>query len=337
MAAGCYDVAIIGYGPVGGLLALILEHAGLRVAILDRTTEILDIPRAVGLDGESVRTFQRIGLGDEAEALRQAPREGDSLGFTDSKHQPYFSLPLGPPYGHNGWRDVAFFDQPELEGALRGWVSERSGIDVRLGHEVTAIAQDEHGVRIEHVSGGTASTLECAYAVGCDGASSFVRGALGIPWQSLGYDQDWLVVDITIGPEAELPLMTMQVCDPARLTTYVCVKDPNRRWEFQLRPGETWEEMQRPERIQALLDEWLPREHYTLRRAAVYQFHAATAARWSEGRVFLAGDAAHQTPPFLGQGLNAGFPRCHEPRLEAAACALGRPRREPARQLRSRA
>ena len=307
MSDARYDVGIVGYGPVGALLALILEHAGLRVAVLDRTTEILDIPRAVGLDGESVRTFQRIGLGDEAEALRQAPREGDSLGFTNSKHQPYFTLPLGPPYGHNGWRDMAFFDQPELEAALRGWIRERERIDVFLGHEVTALSQDAGGVRIEHRAADDVETLECAYAVGCDGASSFVRGALGIPWQSLGYDQDWLVVDIVIGPEAELPLMTMQVCDPERLTTYVCVKDPNRRWEFQLRPGETWDEMQDPERIQQLLDDWLPRDHYTLRRAAVYQFHAATADRWSDGRVFLAGDAAHQTPPFLGQGLNAGF------------------------------
>jgi hypothetical protein len=99
----------------------------------------------------------------------------------------------------------------------------------------------------------------------------------------------------------------MQVCDPARLTTYVCVKDPNRRWEFQLLEGETREEMLRPEKIEELLRPWLPPEHYEIRRSAVYQFHAATADRWREGRVFLAGDAAHQTPPFLGQGLNAGF------------------------------
>jgi 3-(3-hydroxy-phenyl)propionate hydroxylase/flavoprotein hydroxylase len=143
--------------------------------------------------------------------------------------------------------------------------------------------------------------------LGCDGASSFVRRAVGIDWQSLGYDQDWLVVDITQGPGAELPLVTMQVCDPARLATYVCVKDPNRRWEFQLLDGETREEMQRPEKIQELLQPWLGPEHYKIRRSAVYQFHAATAGRWQEGRIFLAGDAAHQTPPFLGQGLNTGF------------------------------
>ena len=115
------------------------------------------------------------------------------------------------------------------------------------------------------------------------------------------------MIDVTQGPDAGLPLVTMQVCDPARLVTYVCVKDPNRRWEFQLLPGETRDEMLRPEKIRELIGPWTAPETYKIRRAAVYQFHAATADRWQVGRVFLAGDAAHQTPPFLGQGLNAGF------------------------------
>jgi 3-(3-hydroxy-phenyl)propionate hydroxylase len=166
--------------------------------------------------------------------------------------------------------------------------------------------EDEVVVRSDDGSAGAPTDTRASFAIGCDGASSFVRGALEIPWLSLGYDQDWLVVDIVLEPEADLPILTMQVCDPARLTTYVCVKDPNRRWEFQLLPGETRAEMLRPERIRELLDDWLPPEHYSVRRAAVYQFHAATAQRWREGRVFLAGDAAHQTPPFLGQGLNTG-------------------------------
>jgi 3-(3-hydroxy-phenyl)propionate hydroxylase len=207
-----------------------------------------------------------------------------------------------------GWRDVSFFDQPELEALLREQVARNDRIEVRLGHEVVALEQTSDGVTLRtRGSDGAPSTLCASFAIGCDGASSFVRDALGIEWQSLGYDQDWLVVDIVQGPDADLPLATMQVCDPARLTTYVCMKDPYRRWEFQLVEGETREEMLRPEKIESLLRPWLPPEHYKIRRDAVYQFHAATAARWQEGRVFLAGDAAHQTPPFLGQGLNAGF------------------------------
>jgi 3-(3-hydroxy-phenyl)propionate hydroxylase len=297
------DVAIVGLGPVGAFSALQLADAGLRVAILERSRDPVVLPRAVGLDGESVRAFQRIGLGDAVAGILQPPRERDEVCFTDSRRQRLFGLEI-PPRGHNGWRDISFFDQPELEALLRECVAREPRIDVSLGCELVGLEQDADRVVLR---GDDGTTLRASFAIGCDGASSTVRDALGIEWQSLGYDQDWLVIDIVQGPEAGLPLVTMQVCDPERLTTYVCVKDPNRRWEFQLREGETREEMLRPERIEELLRPWLSPEHYTLRRAAVYQFHAATAARWREGRVFLAGDAAHQTPPFLGQGLNSGF------------------------------
>ncbi len=303
-----FDVAIVGFGPVGAFSGLLLAEAGLRVAILERSNEPVVLPRAVGLDGESVRAFQRIGLGETVAAILQPPREKDEVCFTDSKRRRLFGLEI-PQHGHNGWRDMSFFDQPELEALLRELVAGQDRIQVFLGHEVVGLEQSEDGVALRSTNGpgSEPSQLRASFVIGCDGASSFVRRAVGIEWLSLGYDQDWLVVDIIQGPEARLPLETMQVCDPARLVTYVCVKDPNRRWEFQLLEGETREDMLRPEKIQELLDPWLPPEHYEIRRAAVYQFHAATASRWREGRIFLAGDAAHQTPPFLGQGLNAGF------------------------------
>ena len=303
-----YDVAIVGFGPVGAMGAYLLADAGLRVVVVDREPDVVELPRAVNIDGEIIRAFQRLGLGEQAEALTQPPREKDEVAFTDSKREPYF-VAVNAEVGHNGYRDIGFFDQPEFEHALRGWIREQGKVEQRLGHEATAIRQDADAVTLATrcVGDGTTGELRAAYVLGCDGASSFVREALGIEWQSLGYDQDWLVVDIVMKSAADLPLRTMQVCDPARLTTYVCVKDPNRRWEFQLQPGETRAEMLRPEKIASLLGDWLPAEHYTLRRSAVYQFHAATAVRWREGRIFLAGDAAHQTPPFLGQGLNAGF------------------------------
>ena len=300
------DVAIVGFGPVGALVALLLDDAGLRVAILERSVEPVVLPRAVGLDGESLRAFQRIGLGDTVAAILQPPREKDEVCFTDSRRRRLFGMEL-PKHGPMGWRDVAFFDQPELEALLREQVAKHEGIAVSLGCEVVGLEQDRDGVALRTRTASGESTLRASWGLGCDGASSFVRETVGIEWLSLGYDQDWLVVDVVQGPGANLPLVTMQVCDPERLTTYVCVKDPNRRWEFQLRAGETREEMLRPETIRELLRPWVAPEHYEIRRAAVYQFHAATASRWRQGRVFLAGDAAHQTPPFLGQGLNAGF------------------------------
>ncbi len=306
-----HDVAIVGFGPVGALAALELADAGLSVLILERSSDPVILPRAVGLDGESVRSFQRIGYGEEVAGICQPPREKDDLVFTNSRREPLFGVTMRK-IGMNGWRDVAFFDQPELEAMLREFVAKQDLIQVVLGCDVFAIEQDASEVRLRATHAGAGADAgekeyRASFAIGCDGASSFVREAIGVDWQSLGYDQDWLVVDIVQGPDANLPLVTMQVCDPERLTTYVCVKDPNRRWEFQLLPGETREEMLRPEKIQELIVPWTAPENYEIRRAAVYQFHAATADRWQVGRVFLAGDAAHQTPPFLGQGLNAGF------------------------------
>ncbi|MCR9098201.1 MAG: bifunctional 3-(3-hydroxy-phenyl)propionate/3-hydroxycinnamic acid hydroxylase [bacterium] len=304
-----YDVSIVGFGPVAATTALLLARRGFRVSIHERSAVALELPRAVGLDGESIRLFQSIGLGHEVEALVQPYREGDSLWFTDSKRNKLFGIDTASHDGHNGRRDLAFFDQPELEAFLRAAVAGEDRIDVFLGEEATAVRDEGDRVELElrEVDGGSTRMVTAPYLVGCDGASSFVRRTLGIPWTSLGYDQDWLVIDILVDDTDLLPLPTMQVCDPDRLTTYVCVKDPNRRWEFQLKPGETREEMARPEAIDALLESWLPKDRYTLRRAVVYQFHAATAERWRQGRVLIAGDAAHQTPPFLGQGLNSGL------------------------------
>lgn len=303
-----YDVLIIGYGPVGAMTALSLAKAGMRVLIVDRSTEPADLPRAVGLDGESLRAFQRLGYADVISNLCQPPREPNEIGFANSRLETLFSLDV-PAFGPNGWCDIVFFDQPELEVELRRIVEQESLIDVRLGEEVVALSQNDDGIRVRTRPSGTQSETEYEghFAVGCDGASSFVRRAIGVGWESLDYDQDWLVIDVIQGPNANLPFTTMQICDPARLATYICVKDPNRRWEFQLLEGETREEMLEPDKIRELLDPWTASENYEIRRAAVYQFHAATADAWRKGRIFLAGDAAHQTPPFLGQGLNAGF------------------------------
>ncbi|MBW2396794.1 MAG: bifunctional 3-(3-hydroxy-phenyl)propionate/3-hydroxycinnamic acid hydroxylase [Deltaproteobacteria bacterium] len=304
-----YDVSIVGYGPVAALTALNLARTGLRISIHERSKEALELPRAVGLDGESVRSFQRIGLGDEIDALLQAPRLNDEIWFANSKHEKIFGIEIPAGEGHHGWRDMAFFDQPELEARLREFVAAESGIDVFLGEEAIAIEQSDDRVRVSlrDIDADSVRQLTSSYLLGCDGAASFVRNNAKIEWTSLGYDQDWLVVDITTAPTNDLPKATMQVCDPERIHSFISVKDPNRRWEFQLVEGETREEMSKPERIDALLSSWLPRDQYEIRRAVVYQFHAATAGRWRDRRVLLAGDAAHQTPPFLGQGLNAGF------------------------------
>jgi 3-(3-hydroxy-phenyl)propionate hydroxylase len=301
-----YDVAIVGMGPVGCSAAILLNHAGLRVAAIERDTQVYQLPRAVNLDGEIIRAMQPVGLADAIDNLMQSVRPGDRAGFANSKREYLFGNDL-LPFGANGWQPSNMFDQPELEAFLRTTALNHQNLDAFIGFTATAFEDTGAEVSIHIAREHQTETITAQYLLACDGAASFTRKQLGIGWQDLGYNHDWLVVDVTTLPGHTLGNTTMQVCDPDRITTFVASKDPYRRWEFKLRDGETWDEMLDEENIHGLIETWTPRNTYTIRRAAMYQFHAATADTWRRGRIFLAGDAAHQTPPFLGQGMNAGM------------------------------
>jgi 3-(3-hydroxy-phenyl)propionate hydroxylase len=303
-----YDVVIIGMGPVGSTAALLFAEAGLTVAAIERDVEVYRLPRAVNLDGEIIRAFQKVGRGQVVQDLMQPVRPGDRAGFANADRQWLFGQTF-VPFGSNGWQPMNMFDQPELESYLRGEAVTHERVQAFIGFEAGDLQTDEDGVSVEigPVGDKSRETISARYAVACDGASSRTRKAFGIGWEDLGYDHHWLVVDVTVKPGHTLGNDTLQVCDPDRIVTYVCTKDPYRRWEFRMHPDESAAQMLDEEKIRSLIDPWTPRDTYEIRRAAVYQFHAATAARWRVGRVFIAGDAAHQTPPFLGQGMNAGM------------------------------
>ena len=303
-----HDVAIIGLGPVGCTAALFLAEAGVRVAAVERDREVYQLPRAVNLDGEIIRAFQRIGRAEAVDRLMQKVRANDRGGFANSRREWLFGQDFAA-FGSNGWQPLNMFHQPEFETYLRRQALEHPNVVSFVGFEAEAIRSTGRGIELDisEKETGDPGTLFATYVIGCDGASSFVRRLFNIGWQSLGYDCDWLVVDVTVRDGHTLNNDTLQVCDPDRIQTYVCTKDPYRRWEFKFNPGETPEEMLQEDRILSLIDAWTPRGTYDIRRAAVYRFHAATADRWRTGNVFIAGDAAHQTPPFLGQGMNAGM------------------------------
>ena len=305
-----FDVIILGLGPVGALATLFLAEAGLRVAAIERDTEVYRLPRAVNLDGEVIRALQRVGRAEAVDALMQKVREDEKVGFTNSRREFLFGNTPSATSA-NGWQPMNFFDQPELEGYLRDEVLALEGVKTYIGYEGTDLTQQDDAVtiRVSPVQNPSAqqTTLSSRYLVACDGAASSTRRALNIEWENLGYDQHWLVVDIIAKEGHALNHSTVQVCDPDRLSTYVCTKDPYRRWEFRMNEGETPEQMLKDSTIQSLIDPWTPAGTYEIRRAAVYQFHAATAAEWRVGNIFIAGDAAHQTPPFLGQGMNTGM------------------------------
>ena len=295
-ASADFDVAIIGMGPVGATAALFLARAGLTVAVIERDVEVYKLPRAVALDGEIIRGFQRLGLGEAVAGLMQPIRPGERIGFGNSKREWLFNQ-TPSPFSSSGWQSFNMFDQPELEGYLRKAALAEAGVTAHIGAEATALADEGDRAVIDgrQLDSGEAFRLSARYLVGCDGASSFVRRSIGSGWHDLGYDHDWLVVDIVTHPGHPLDRNTMQVCDPDRLSTYVRTKDPYRRWEFKLNPGESWEEMLEPERIQSLIDPWAAPGTYDIRRAAVYQFHAAVADQWRQGNIFIAGPALLDT------------------------------------------
>ena len=306
-----FDVIVVGLGPVGSLGALLLAEEGLRVGAVERDHDVYALPRAVNLDGEIVRALQRVGRGEAVDALLQKVRPGERAGFANSRREWLFGAE-SRDFGANGWQPMNMFDQPELEAWLRDQAIGHPNVTAFIGLEATSMVDDGDGVTLTAQPVGaddtsSTTTLHGRWLVGCDGATSWTRRALGIGWRSLGYDHDWLVVDVTVKDGHTLGVETIQVCDPDRLATYVCTKDPYRRWEFRINAGETKDEMLDPERIHELIDPWTPRGTYEIRRAATYTFHAANAERWRVGDVFLAGGAAHQTPPFLGQGMNTGM------------------------------
>lgn len=303
VTANRFDVAIVGMGPVGAVASLLFGHAGLKVVAIEKDAEVYTMPRAVNLDGEMVRHFQPLGLAQEVNALLQPLREGERAGFGNSRREWLFGQ-TAVHFGPNGWQPGNMFDQPELETYFRQKAISQPGVTTMIGRQLVAFQDHADHVSLALDNG---EQLAASYLLGCDGAASFVRKTLGIGWQDLGYNHQWLVVDVQMIKAHQLPNEVMQVCDPQRIHTYVATKEPFRRWEFKLNAGEQAADMLVEEKVRSLLDPWTPRDTYNIRRKAVYEFHAATADRWQAGRVLIAGDAAHQTPPFLGQGMNAGL------------------------------
>lgn len=300
------DVAIVGYGPVGATLANLLGVAGLSVAIIERHTGPYSLPRATHIDGEAMRVLQTAGLAQEmAATLGVHPR----MQFINAQGRLLidWSRPTQP--GPTGWRDSNRFHQPELEQILRRGLERFAGHVVLSGCELDDIREDESGVvaRYTRIADGTVGEVNARYIVGCDGANSRVRELMDSSVEVLADPAQWLVVDVLLTePVPSLPSGTVQYCDPARPITSIECVGGRHRWEIKLMPGDDAATFAKPENVWPKLKPWLSPEQARIERSVVYTFRAALAERWRRGRLLLAGDAAHQTPPFLGQGLCAG-------------------------------
>lgn len=306
-AAAPYDVAIVGYGPVGATLANLLGAAGLKVCVLEREAEIFALPRAVHYDGEVMRIFQAAGLKAEAEAISRPSLKG--MPFVNAAGQTMMIRAPGRNPGPHGCCSNYHFHQPALEEVLRRGVGRYANVDVHLRHEVTAIehGRDEVQLDVRDLERDTVQVMRARYVVGCDGARSIVRRTMGSPMEDLGLHQPWLVLDVLLKRSVDLPDHTVQYCDPARPMTYVNLLGPRRRWEIMLMPGDDPATIARPENVWPMLARFLSPEDAEVERMAVYTFHSILADGWRKGPLMLAGDSAHQTPPFLGQGMCAGI------------------------------
>jgi len=301
-----YDVIISGGGPVGATLGALLGSHGVNVLILERYAAIYDKPRAIVLDWEIMRVLQVCGIAEDLKPFI-APHTGtDYLGLDGQLIKKFDPAP--PPYPL-GWPATLMFVQPELERLLRDRLMSLPSVDLKLGARFETLTQDDHRVSVAYtdLDTGQAQHATADYLVGCDGANSQVRAVLGLGLTDFEFDEWWVVIDAWQKKETPLPPKTTQYCWPSRPATYVVGPNTLRRWEIKILPGETPEEFQDTDRLNAVWGQYADTEAFDLWRSATYRFNARVGEQWRDGRVFLAGDAMHQTPPFLGQGLCAGM------------------------------
>jgi 3-(3-hydroxy-phenyl)propionate hydroxylase len=302
-----YDIAIVGLGPVGAMAAALLGQAGLKVLAVDKSRSLFDKPRAVAMDHEIMRTFQNIGIAARIEPLTAPFSLSEHFGADGQLIRRVGMLP--PPYPM-GWTPNMSFLQPQTEHILRAHIADLPSVETRLGVELIGMAQDGGGVDLSlSADDGSRRVERARYVIGCDGASSTVRRLLGIALEDLGFDEPWLVIDLLANERglAKLPRVSTHFCEPSRPAMFVVGTGNHRRWELMLLPGEDPRELEREERVWQLLSRWVQPGDVELWRHSSYRFHALIAREWRAGRVFLAGDAAHMQPPFLGQGMCQGM------------------------------
>jgi len=301
-----FDVLVVGFGPAGATLANLLGLRGLDTLVVDKATAVYELPRAFALDHEIMRTFQNIGIADDVLPHTRPFTVSEYYGVDGQLIKRLGSV--APPYPQ-GWAPNLVFSQPPVERVLRDAAARRTRVTVELGCELVALepAHDRVAARLR-AAGGSERSVSARYVVGCDGAWSTVREATGLRYEDLGFDEPWLVVDLVVAEPAlaKLPQVSIQYCDPARPCTYLVGPGNHRRWEISVLPGEDRRALEADAEVWRLLAPWLTPADATLWRRASYRFHALVASEWRSGRVLIAGDAAHQQPPFTGQGMCQG-------------------------------
>ncbi|MBV1854354.1 bifunctional 3-(3-hydroxy-phenyl)propionate/3-hydroxycinnamic acid hydroxylase [Catellatospora sp. NEAU-YM18] len=302
-------MVIVGAGPTGLTAATLLAQYSVQCLLLERWQSVYPQPRAVAVDDETQRIIARLGLGEEFAA---ASRPHQGMRLLDRNLRVLAEFRRRRDGGRHGLPEGSMFDQPELEQLLRDNLKRYRTATLRGNVEVTALTQQTDGVRVDFtdLATGEQHCVRAGYVLGCDGANSPTRTAIGATMTDLRFTQRWLVLDVDTDADLGHWEGVHQVCDPRRAATYMRVGTTRHRWEFALTPGETADDYRHMPRLHPLIARWtadVPADRLQIVRMTEYTFRAQVADRWRDRRVFLLGDAAHLTPPFVGQGMAAGL------------------------------
>ncbi len=325
-----YDVVIVGFGPVGATLANLLTQQGLTVAILEREAGVYHLARAGHFDAEVMRVFQSIGVAAEVEA-----QSGITFGmrWLDADGALLMEWRRGGEKGPFGWVSDYMFHQPDLERTLRAKLNTSTQVKMFLSHDVYDIReQSDHVViRAEDTANSRLVEICGRYVVGCDGARSLVRRCIGSEHEDLGFKQRWLVVDVLESRDLGLERISIQHCNPERPMYASSLANRRLRWEIMVMPEDDVTQIVRENSVWNFIENSvrpIRREDGEITRAAIYTFESLIAKKWRKSRLLIAGDSAHRTPPFLGQGMCAGIRDAANLAWKLAAICQGRASQE---------